>query len=149
MFRKNSVKVIISITVIFVLIGLVLLVTIPSAKQSAFEYVQNNCADLESFATELIADSDKDISTTYMRWDVSYWHDTNSVEFITHNKGIVPNSVICGFYYSPENIPLGFQGFQMKFDEYGSGWKWIDAESDNWEYTERIIDNWFWFEVNF
>ncbi len=67
MFRKNSVKVIISIAVISVLIGLVLLVTIPSAKQSTFEYVQNNCADLESFATELIADSGKDISTTYMR----------------------------------------------------------------------------------
>lgn len=131
------------------LIGFVLLVTIPSTKQSTFEYVQNNCTDLELFATELIAGSGKDTSTTYKRWNVSYWRDTNLVEFITHSKGIVPNSVIFGFYYSPDNIPLGFQGFQMKFDEYESGWKWIDEKSDNWEYTEKIIDNWFWFEMNF
>ena len=54
-----------------------------------------------------------------------------------------------GFYYSPENQPLGFQGTDMDFIEDGQGWRWKEEDGDNWDYTEKIMDKWYFFEMHF
>lgn len=148
MGRKRRVGIIVGIVLVVSFIGLTLSIVL-NTKEVFFKYVQNNRAELESFAVELVSTSKEDTSTTYKRWDVFYWHNTNHVEFITHKKGLTSNSAILGFYYSPDNQPMAFQGYQVKFDNYEYGWKWTDPESDNWGYTERITQNWFWFEAQF
>lgn len=54
-----------------------------------------------------------------------------------------------GFVYSAEDIPVGFQGTDAKFERHGDGWLWKEASGDNWMYTERIADHWYWYEMHF
>lgn len=39
----------------------------------------------------------------------------------------------------------------LEFIEHYPGWIWYEdyENSDNWEYTEKIMENWYWFEMHF
>lgn len=71
------------------------------------------------------------------------------VEFRTGSRGLVPSAAYCGFYYSPEDQPMGYQGADMELTEDGSGWAWEEAGGDNSYYTERIQFGWFYYEMYF
>lgn len=80
---------------------------------------------------------------------ISYWPETGMVEFVYYSFGLGSSMSYYGFYYSPQDMPLGFQGTWAEFTTDGEGWRWEEENGDNWEYTERISDGWFFFEIHF
>ena len=118
-----------------------------STKSEIFDYVQGNQADLERFAVELIRVNGKDAK--YRNWPVAYYEDVRTVEFLTKGSGLGPVTTYEGFYYSENDVPIGFQGVELDFIQDGDGWIWRESNGDNCNQTERITEHWFWFKMSF
>ena len=118
-----------------------------SSKSEIFDYVQENQADLERFAVELMRVNGQDAK--YKEWTASYYEDARTVEFLTKGSGLGPATTYEGFYYSENNFPIGFQGVELDFVQDGDGWIWRETGGDNYDQTERIIEHWFWFKMSF
>lgn len=118
-----------------------------STKSEIFDYVQGNQADLERFAVELIRVNGKDAK--YRNWPVAYYEDVRTVEFLTKGSGLGLVTTYEGFYYSENDVPVGFQGVELDFIQDGDGWIWREANGDNCDQTERITEHWFWFKMSF
>lgn len=71
------------------------------------------------------------------------------VEFFSGAKDLCSEMTYTGFYYSPDDTPRGFQGSEVEFVPHESGWLWQEENGDNRQYTEKIIDHWYWYEVHF
>lgn len=127
------------------------------SKAAAVRYVQGHQAELTAYVKTLLAIDPAQLEDyhgysggdTYDGWDVTCYPHTGMVEFQTSVFGLVPSSTYSGFYYSPEDVPLGFQSTQVDFVESGGGWLWEEPEGDNRQYTEKIADHWYWYEASF
>lgn len=111
--------------------------------------IQKQQDELEAFARELIINSSRDTKTTYKNWKVSYWAHTGSVEFEIAAFGLVPSSKYSGFYYSWHDCPLGAHGYAVTFTEQEDGWYWQERNGDNRQYTKRMAEHWFWYEMHY
>ena len=118
-----------------------------STKSEIFDYVQGNQADLERFAVELMRVNGKDAK--YKDWPVACYEDVRTVEFLTKGSGLGPVTSYEGFYYSENDVPIGFQGVELDFIQDGDGWIWRESNGDNCNQTERITEHWFWFKMSF
>lgn len=120
----------------------------PNDKASVFEYIQNNKSELESFAKDII-ENHKIENTSYNEWTVSYYPSTDMVQFTVSSSRFASSHNYKGFYYSPTDIPLGYQGTDLEFIKTETGWEWKEPKGDNVQYTEKIVENWYWFEMDF
>lgn len=121
----------------------VVLFAADTPKKSTISYVQKNQAELEEYAAGFsIANG------SYNGWDVSSWGN-DMLEFTVGGSGFGSSTSYYGFYYSPIDVPLGFQGTDVDFVEDKDGWRWEEENGDNWNYTEKITDKWYWFEMHF
>ncbi|MCR5432401.1 MAG: hypothetical protein K6E95_07585 [Lachnospiraceae bacterium] len=121
-------------------------------KSELKDYILENREDLEAYVGDLIASKTDDSRDTFDGITVDYWKRNKMVEFSKTGwgAGIVPASTYRGFYYSPDDKPLGFQGTSLSYVEDGAGWKSKDYPGSSIrEYTERLADHWFWYEVKF
>ena len=76
---------------------------------------------------------------------VNHWSGTHPmVEYILFTGG----GQYCGFYYSPDDVPLAFQNTPCTLRQDGAVWSW-SADGENKGTTGRIRAQWFWFEVQF
>jgi hypothetical protein len=112
----------------------------------ARQYLNLHREESEEFALACLAGEGAD---TYNGWDVDCYKENGQVEFWVSGFGFGSSSLYKGIYYSALDIPLGFQGANVDFTTYKDGWIWEESDGDNWQYTERIFENWFWFEVHF
>lgn len=137
----------------FVLLAVMLLVAVvvfnPNAKYNVKRYIKNNNAELTSVAENLLSENIS-VNSEYNGWKLDFFStsDTPVVQFTVKSGGIVPSSGYKGFYYSPEDVPIGFQGIETEFIADGDRWLY-SYEGDNQGFTEKIIDNWYWFEIIF
>lgn len=111
--------------------------------------IQKQQDELEAFAKDLIVSSSSDKQTTYKNWKVTYWAHTGSVEFKTSSSRILPSSKYSGFYYSWHDRPLGAHGYAVAFTEQEDGWYWQERNGDNRQYTKRMSEHWFWYEMTY
>lgn len=51
-----------------------------------------------------------------------------------------------GFYYSPSDIPIPFQGADATLTKNNTGWYW--EAGGNYGFTEKITDCWYTFEAH-
>lgn len=56
--------------------------------------------------------------------------------------------ICCGFYYSPDDAPLGYKGEAMELSPFGDGYRFLMPDGRMEYYTERIKPNWFFYEYN-
>lgn len=138
----------------YLLLGIILIIVTffhitPNEKKNITRYINKNHIDLQ-FYSENLRKNTMNKTDCYDKWKVTYWSNNGIVEFTPRYNNSF-QSVYKGFYYSHDNIPLGFQGNIIQFNKHKSGWMWTDnhENSDNWEYTEKIIDCWYWFEMHF
>lgn len=90
------------------------------------------------------------IHIEYYSKDVQRSFKTNAqlyIDYYCGGKGLSVSSSYYGFYYADNNQPDGWQHEVFQLTEYDNGWRW--QEDDNWYYTERIRDNWFYYEMHF
>ncbi|WP_312281081.1 hypothetical protein [Oscillibacter sp.] len=140
-----------SVLIIFILALCFLLILMAhrDSKATISSYIEQNHEELKEFADGIAEVNNADMQTTYQDWTVFYWRDANMVEFVTETRGLIPSSSYKGFYYSPDNMPLGYQGVKTNFIKVNNGWRSETVDGDNSEYTEKIMAHWYWFEMNF
>lgn len=120
----------------------------PSTKASTFRTVRKNQAELEALA-EAVMEAGEAQGYAFRGYRIEYEESNRMVQFTTSGSGLGASTSYRGFYYSPADIPLGFQGTDVPFVPSGDGWHWQEPDGDNWEYTEKIMDHWYWFEMHF
>ncbi len=150
---KKPIIILLSVTLV-VLLALVIFTTFISSdpKSEINDYVIENRTDLNNYVTRLLSEKIDDHHGEFDGMKVDLWKNRNVVEFSKDRWcfGIVPASTYRGFYYSPENVPLGFQGAALEFKSVENGWESEPYPGSSiHEYTERITDNWFFYEVKF
>lgn len=82
-------------------------------------------------------------------WDGDTPGHTAWLDFFCYGFGIVPASSCKGFYYSPQDVPLGYQGSGQPLTEDGTGWSWEEEAGDHRYYTEKICDKFYFYEMHF
>ena len=140
------------VAVIFAVLFLSPRITKMTSKHKAFSYVQNNQTELAQIAENVISG---DIKTPYDYNDykIHYFKSASTVsepivEFNGKGFGIAPSGFYTGFYYSPDDIPVRYNGSGTAMEPYKNGWTYSEG-GDNHGYTEKICDNWYWFEFYF
>lgn len=109
-------------------------------------YVKAFHNHLETYAHAMLAEQKND--THYGFWRISVYPEDNMVQFMTGGSGLVSNSTYEGFYYSPENTHIPFQGVDVELSVNGDFARWTDG-MDNYGTSIRLLENWFWFEAHF
>lgn len=71
------------------------------------------------------------------------------VEFEVEGRGFGSSTTYTGFYYTPEDVPVGFQGESIPLTESAPGWTWQEENGDNRQTVEKICDHWYWYEAHF
>ena len=112
-------------------------------------YVKANQEQLEEFVLTIIGSEVSEVDYSYNELQVSYWPESETIEFITHTSGIVAASTYEGFYYSVNDTPQGFQGTKVNFIPKDNGLFWQEPTGDNQAYIENIVGNWYWFRYSF
>lgn len=151
--KKTIIISLLSVTLV-VLLTLVIVTTFisPDPKSEINDYVIENRTDLNDYVTLLLSEKSNDHHGEFDGMKVDLWKKLNMVEFSKDRWcfGIAPASTYRGFYYSPENVPLGFQGAALEFKSVENGWESEPYPGSSiHEYTERTTDNWFFYEVKF
>lgn len=151
--KQKLKKILIIIAVI--LFAFILLLSAPrvtkaASKASTFKYVQDNHTQLYKLAQDVI---DGKIHTPfeYEKYTMQYFKSLSVkepvVEFNGYSFGLAPSGYYTGFYYSPNDIPVRFNGSGTAMEPYKKGWTYTIM--GNHGYTEKICDNWYWFEFYF
>lgn len=127
----------------------------PFSKRYAVRYVQAHSAALTEYAQQVIAD--RPIKELHYQngWRVNYYADAPTVpaaeivDFAVGSSGFSSATSYTGFYYSPEDVPLGFQGAVLDLTENDQGWTWQQEDGDNHQTIEKICDHWYWYKASF
>ncbi len=70
------------------------------------------------------------------------------IQFLCDGKGLSTNSIYTGFYYSPNDIPYGFEFDEYELQEVEPGiFFWESDGGLKSYYTERIAENWFYYKI--
>ena len=150
---KNFLKKLFRISLIILICIVVCITTVKlirfSKKASTFQYVKNNTEQLTVEALSVI-ESGIYANHQYDKTTVTYYPTAHYpiVEFSTGGFGIAPSGYYTGFYYSPQDIPVRFNGDGTAVEEYKNGWVY-QAVGDNHGYTEKICNNWYWYKFWF
>lgn len=124
---------------VVLIVGAVVWANTPERK--AFRFVDQHSTELSE-----ILDNEQPIPVTlsgkhYNNWDAEHPMD----EFILHTWG----NTYYGCYYSPDDIPLAFQNYNVSLIADGKDcWQW-SVQGDNQGITKKIADKWYYFEASF
>lgn len=132
-----------------VLLAVVLLVpTVPMLKTQMFVALYHNEIE-EGIATDGSVPAD-DVTLFGYRSVNTWERDGNRMtEFLIGTRGLVANSCFFGCFYSPNDVPAGFQNVDVELVSDGEGrWTW-QGEGDNCGSVEKLRDKWYYFEAKF
>lgn len=82
---------------------------------------------------------------------VNSWDGEHPItEFMIGARGfLLVNARYFGCYYSPHDVPAGFQNVAVELIPDGEDrWVW-QGEGDNHGHTEKLMDHWYYFEAKF
>ena len=83
----------------------------------------------------------------------SVYSENDVLDVYCGGSGFGPSTNYYGFYYSPSNEPLkvwcGHVVGDERFLPEGKGYSIKNQNDDNWYYTEKIRDNFFYYESHF
>lgn len=124
-------------------------VLLRNSKPVVIAYVQRNHGELTEFSQAAMEHFHDPQVRTYRGWTVDCFPGGNIVQFTVSSFGLGPSASYQGFYYSPQDVPLGFQGTDVTLEAANGGWQWTEQDGSNWGKTEKITDHWYWFEAHF
>ena len=119
------------------------------------EYIKNNETTLIETASEIMLSeeiNEKNIIKKLPK-DIKicgiYKSDQNDYIDFAVDEGFTSSSHYYGFYYSPKDVPLA-AGFEDKrLQEDGNGYRIQEPDNEDWYYTEKIIDNFYFYEDHY
>lgn len=128
--------------------------TVLGRKISASGIINKDLTGITALAEKVLQDGEVPEDAFFQGVESIDYCAPDWVGFTTGGRGIGPETAYCGFYYSKEDKPLGFQGTDMELLEDGAGWSWQGEKDgqgggDNHYYTERIQFAWYYYEMYF
>ena len=110
--------------------------------------MQEHQLELNSYVTQVL--KDRLIKQgTYNGWKVTYNFGTQQIDFSVGGLGLAPSSTYWGFYYTPDDVPIGIDGSDVLLSPDGNGWIWKEPNGDNFQYIEKICNNWYGYKASF
>lgn len=150
MTTKKRTKDKIALIVFICIIAIIKFHSSTNSKKSKIKAIVNNNLDILIQSIEN-NDYDKAYKIDGIEEIRPYYLGDNEVfiDFYCYGFGLVPSSIYYGFYYVSNDEPLGFQATRVKLKLDGHGWKWREPKGDNYYYTEKIVDHWYYYEAGF
>ena len=107
------------------------------------ENLLNECIENEDY--------DKIVELAEVKNKQFWKNDSNGiiVEYFYKGYGIASAGLYTGFYYTSADEPIGFQGATHKLTKAKNGWEWKEPNGDNFDYTEKITDHWYYYKAGF
>lgn len=90
------------------------------------------------------------IQIGYYPQNGNYAYQTSNQLYIDYSCGGTGLSVsgsYYGFYYAGQDEPDGLDHASQQFASYKKGWR--SQHGDDWYYTEKIRDNWYYYEMHY
>ena len=119
------------------------------SQSGVIAYVKNHTEEMTAYAQDLLETGTAGEAQAFHDWPVTVDPNRGQVEFFTSGSGMGSETSYKGVYYSAADTPLGVQGAELDFTAAENGWRWEEADGDNWQYTERIVAHWFWYEAHY
>lgn len=120
----------------------------PFTKASVTRYVREHQPELNSYVAQIL--KERPIKQdNYNGWKVTYNFGTQQIDFSVGGFGLAPSSSYWGFYYTPDDAPIGIDGSEVPLSKDGNGWSWQEPDGDNSQYIEKICSNWYWYKASF
>ena len=117
------------------------------------ENIKSLVIDNLEFLNECIEneDYDKIVELAEVKNKQFWKNDSNGiiVEYFYKGYGIASAGLYTGFYYTSADEPIGFQGSTHKLTKAKNGWEWKEPNGDNFDYTEKITDHWYYYKAGF
>ena len=134
------------VTIILWLAALAVLFIWSSPEQKVDRFVAKNAEVLEeSLGTDLSGGYPGGLGIQYYNcWGEDSGHPIGEFCF---GPSILHGRQYYGCYYSPDDVPRGFQSVEVTLVPDGENcWTW-HAEGDNRGMTKKIQDRWYYFEA--
>lgn len=134
------------VTIILWLAALAVLFIWSSPEQKVDRFVVKNAEVLEeSLGTDLSGGYPGGLGIQYYNcWGEDSGHPIGEFCF---GPSILHGRQYYGCYYSPDDVPRGFQSVEVTLVPDGENcWTW-HAEGDNRGMTKKIQDRWYYFEA--
>lgn len=134
------------VTIILWLAALAVLFIWSSPEQRVSRFVAKNAEVLEeSLGTDLSGGYPGGLGIQYYNcWGEDSGHPIGEFCF---GPSILHGRQYYGCYYSPDDVPRGFQNVKVTLVPDGENrWTWR-AEGDNRGMTKKISDKWYYFEA--
>lgn len=134
------------VTIILWLAALAVLFIWSSPEQKVDRFVAKNAEVLEeSLGTDLSGGYPGGLGIQYYNcWGEDSGHPIGEFCF---GPSILHGRQYYGCYYSPDDVPCGFQNVEVTLVPDGENrWTW-HAEGDNRGMTKKISDKWYYFEA--
>lgn len=134
------------VTIILWLAALAVLFIWSSPEQKVDRFVAKNAEVLEeSLGTDLSGGYPGGLGIQYYNcWGEDSGHPIGEFCF---GPSILHGRQYYGCYYSPDDVPRGFQSVEVTLVPDGENrWTWR-AEGDNHGMTKKISDKWYYFEA--
>lgn len=110
--------------------------------------INGNLNDITSLAETVLKTGEVPEDAFFEGVETISYTAPNWVDFCTGARDGSPDPAYCGFYYTPEDRPMGYQGKDMELTAKNSGWGWQDPNGGEY-YTQRIRSRWFYYEMYF
>lgn len=134
------------VTIILWLAALAVLFIWSSPEQKVDRFVAKNAEVLEeSLGTDLSGGYPGGLGIQYYNcWGEDSGHPIGEFCF---GPSLLHGRQYYGCYYSPDDVPRGFQSVEVTLVPDGENrWTWR-AEGDNHGMTKKISDKWYYFEA--
>lgn len=119
------------------------------------EYITNNETILIETASKIMSVeeiNEKNIIKKLPK-DIKIVHvyKSNSRNYVDFSvdEGFTSSSHYYGFYYSPENEPITIMAASGEKAEFDNGYKIQELGNEDWYYTEKIVDNFYFYEAHY
>lgn len=112
------------------------------------KFIQNDQARLTAFAEDFLANGESNANDLFDGVEGYEYISPNWMAFLTGSREEDGFLITCGFYYSPDDTVIGYQGEELELAEFGDGYQYLYDNGMEY-YTERVMENWYFFEYNF
>lgn len=119
------------------------------------EYVKENKIVLLELVNEIKSSTDIDENAIIKNMPKNikicgvYKSEQNNYIDFSVDEGFTSSSHYYGFYYSPENEVKFIMGVPGEIYEFENGYKKCEQGNEDWYYTEKIVDNFYFYEAHY
>lgn len=140
---NKGIKMGVAVLVCVLLLSVLTIYTVPQLRVSLFVNTYHTLIE-EGIKAGNGVPSDEAVMLGYQ--SVNSWAGTHPMtEFMIMSWG----DTYYGCYYSPDDVPLGFQNTDVELISTGDNcWAW-NADGDNHGETFKIMDCWYFFKASF